>query len=99
MKEIRLGFSDTFSTAINFFTEALGRRFKIIRDDENPDYLIYGEGVYGQNHRRFGPEVTKIFYTGENVRPPWGECQFAMTFDHVNSSRDRKSTRLNSSHT
>ena len=87
MKEVRLGFSDTFSTAINFFTEALGRRFKIIRDDENPDYLIYGEGVYGQNHRRFGPEVTKIFYTGENVRPPWGECQFAMTFDHVNSSR------------
>lgn len=87
MKTIRLGFSDTFSTAISFFTEALGRRFNVIRDDENPEYLIYGEGVYGQNHRRFGPEVTKIFYTGENVRPPWGECQFAMTFDHENSSR------------
>jgi hypothetical protein len=87
MKILRLGFSDTFSTAINFFTEALGRRFQIVRDDENPEYLIYGEGVYGQNHRRFGPEVTKVFYTGENVRPPWNECQFAMTFDHENSSR------------
>jgi hypothetical protein len=87
MKEIRLGFSDTFSTAIGFFTEALSRRFKIIRDDDNPEYLIYGEGVYGQNHRRFGTEVTKIFYTGENVRPPWGECQYAMTFDHENSAR------------
>lgn len=87
MKILRLGFSDTFSTAINFFTEALGRRFQIVRDDENPEYLIYGEGVYGQNHRRFGSEVTKVFYTGENVRPPWNECQFAMTFDHENSSR------------
>jgi hypothetical protein len=87
MKELRLGFSDTFTTAIDFFTEALGKRFQIVRDDTNPEYLIYGEGVYGQNHRRFGPEVTKIFYTGENVRPPWGECQFAMTFDHENSVR------------
>lgn len=87
MKSLRLGFADTFSTAINFFTEALGRRFRIIRDDENPDYLIYGEGVYGQSHRRFGPNVKKIFYTGENVRPPWNECQFAMTFDHENSAR------------
>ena len=87
MKTIRLGFSDTFSTAINFFTEALGKRFNIVRDDENPDYLIYGEGVYGQSHRRFGRNVKKIFYTGENVRPPWSECQFAMTFDHENSAR------------
>lgn len=87
MKTIRLGFADTFSTAIDFFTHALSHRFSIIRDDEQPDYLIYGEGVYGQNNRRFGKEVTKVFYTGENVRPPWDECQFAMTFDHENSFR------------
>lgn len=87
MKKIRLGFADTFSTARNFFIQALEKRFLIFIDNENPEYLIYGEGVYGQNHRRFGPEVKKIFYTGENVRPPWGECQYAMTFDHVNSSR------------
>lgn len=83
MKQIRLGFADTFGTAISFFTHALGQRFDIVRDDDNPEYLIYGEGVYGQSHLRFGPNVTKIFYTGENVRPPAG--QFAMTFDHVNS--------------
>jgi hypothetical protein len=86
-KPLKLGFADTFSTAVNFFTEALSKRFHIIRDDANPEFLIYGEGVYGQNHRRFGPEVTKIFYTGENVRPPWGECQYAMTFDHENSAK------------
>jgi hypothetical protein len=87
MKIVKLGFADTFSTAINFFTYALGKRFHIIRDDTNPDYLIYGEGVYGQSHRRFGPEVKKVFYTGENVRPRWDECQYAMTFDHENSPR------------
>lgn len=86
MKTLKLGFADTFTTATNFFTHALGKRFHIIRDDENPDYLIYGEGVYGQSHRNFS-NVTKIFYTGENVRPPWNECQFAMTFDHENSPR------------
>lgn len=87
MKKLRLGFADTFSTAISFFTHALSKRFNVIRDDVNPDYLIYGEGVYGHSHRRFGPYVKKIFYTGENVRPPWNECQFAMTFDHENSAR------------
>ena len=68
MKVLKLGFADPFTTAINFFTEALGKRFQIVRDDVNPEYLIYGEGVYGQNHRRFGSEITKIFYTGENCR-------------------------------
>jgi hypothetical protein len=87
MRTLKLGFTDTFSTAINFFTEALGKRFEIVRDDDKPDYLIYGEGVFGQNHRRFGSEVIKIFYTGENCRPPWGECQFALSYDHVNSAR------------
>lgn len=87
MKILRLGFADTFSTATNFFMKALSQRFQIVRDDVNPEYLIYGEGVYGQSHRRFGPDVTKIFYTGENVRPPWHECNFAMTFDHENSAR------------
>lgn len=87
MKTVKLGFADTFSTAINFFTYALGKRFNVIRDDTNPDYLIYGEGVYGRNHLKY-TNVKKIFYTGENVRPPLGtprECDFAMTFDHVNS--------------
>lgn len=82
-KPLILGFADTFSTASNFFVRALGQRFHVIRNDDNPEYLIYGEGVYGQSHLRFGPDVTKVFYTGENVRPPSG--QFAMTFDHVNS--------------
>ena len=43
MRKLRLGFADTFSTAISFFTHALSKRFNVIRDDVNPDYLIYSE--------------------------------------------------------
>lgn len=86
-KPLKIGYADTFSTAVNFFQRALSERYHLIRDDAHPEYLIYGEGVYGNNHRRFGKEVTKVFYTGENVRPPWGECDYAMTFDHENSHR------------
>lgn len=29
----------------------------------------------------------KIFYTGENVRPPWGECDWAFSFDYDDHPR------------
>jgi hypothetical protein len=87
-KTLKIGFADTFGTAINFFTHVLGQRYNIQRDDENPDYLIFGDGNFGQSHRRFDKyKVKKIFYTGENVRPNYDECSFAMTFDHENSNR------------
>jgi len=86
---IRLGFADTFGTAINFFTYALNYRFNVVRDDENPEYLIYGEGVYGRSHLNYdASKVRKIFYTGENVRPNYGECFASMTFDHENSAKN-----------
>ena len=86
---IRLGFADTFGTAINFFIYALDHRFNVVRDDENPEYLIYGEGVYGRSHLNYdASKVRKIFYTGENVRPNYGECFASMTFDHENSAKN-----------
>jgi len=87
MKTLRLGFADTFGTAINFFTHVLGQRYEIQRDDENPEYLIFGDGNFGNSHNRFNGKCKKIFYTGENVRPNYEECSHALTFDHENSSR------------
>lgn len=87
-KTLRLGFADTFGTAINFFTDFFVRHYNFIRDDENPEYLIYGEGEFGRSNLKFDKsKVKKIFYTGENARPPYGDCFAAMTFDHENSSR------------
>lgn len=87
MKDLRLGFADTFGTAISFFIDVLGKRYNVIRDDDNPDYLIFGDGNFGNSHTRFNGKCKKIFYTGENVRPNYDECDHAMTFDHENSSK------------
>lgn len=86
-RPLKLGFADTFTTAINFFTYALGKYYHVIRDDTNPEYLIYGDGNFGQSHRHFDGRAKKIFYTGENVRPNYDECFAAMTFDHENSPK------------
>jgi alpha(1,3/1,4) fucosyltransferase len=83
---IVLGFADTFSTAVNFFTDVLSQRFNVIRDDRNPKYLIFGDSNFGQTHFNY-QNCTKIFYTGENVRPNYFTYDYAMTFDMENSSR------------
>lgn len=87
-KTLRIGFADTFSTAINFFMDVFNKHYHVIRDDVNPEYLIYGEGEFGRSNERFDKtKVKKIFYTGENARPPFGDCFAAMTFDHENSPK------------
>jgi hypothetical protein len=35
-KKLILGFSDTFGTAVKFFTDVLGQYYEVIRDDQNP---------------------------------------------------------------
>lgn len=84
-KTLKLGFSDTFGTAVSFFEHALGKYYNIVRDDNNPDYLIFGDRHIGIRHKRLTVNCKKIFYTGENVRPDYNECSHAMTFDQVNS--------------
>lgn len=86
MKTLRLGFTDTYENAKRFFMDTLGKYYHIIRDDQNPDYLIYGDPDFGRNHVNY-TNCKKIFFTGENVRPNYNECSAAMTFDHENSSR------------
>lgn len=86
MGEIRLGFADTYENAKLFFTDILSRRYQIIRDDVNPEYLIFGDGNFGNSHNYINARK-KIFFTGENVRPNWNQAQHAITFDHENSPR------------
>ena len=93
-KTIRLGFRYSFITAENYFLQALSNRFDIIRDDINPDYLIFGDlnpnqSFYTEKYYDWSeypnPNMVKVAFTGENVRPPLDKCSFAMTFDHINS--------------
>lgn len=84
--DLVLGFTDTFENCKLFFTDILSRRYNVIRDDKEPIYLIFGDSNFGQNHFNYtDARITKIFYTGENVRPSYFKHHKAITFDHVNS--------------
>lgn len=84
---LRLGFSSTFKTAEMFFTSILGKYYDVTVDNENPKYLIFGDGNFGYEHNKFNGRAKKIFYTGENVRPSYDSYRNAITFDFENSAR------------
>ena len=80
LKKIKLHFSDFypgFDPKSNFFFDLLSTKYDV-ELTEKADYLIYSN--YGNDHKRF--KGTKIFYSGENKRPNFDECQFAFTFDY-----------------
>lgn len=80
---LRLGFTDTFSGPINFFTNILSERFDVVRDDIDPHYLIFGDLNFGNDNGRYDDKpCIKIFYTGENARPWDYRCHYSITFDH-----------------
>lgn len=85
---LRLGFTDTLPSIANFFTTILSEDFDIIRDDANPDYLLFGDRNFGENNLAFNNRrCIKIFYTGENQRPSDYACHFAISFDHIDDDR------------
>lgn len=87
-KHIRLGFTDTNNQIANFFVAVLSQRFEVSIDNENPDYLIFGDRNFGENNLKYDPnKVTKIFYTGENQRPWDYQAHYAISFDHVENEK------------
>lgn len=85
---LKLGFADTFDNCVLFFEDILSRRYNVVRDDVTPEYLIFGDSNFGQTHFKYDiNKTTKIFYTGENVRPDYNTYTHAITFDFENSPR------------
>ena len=85
MDKLRLGFTDTFDGAKEYFTHLLSQRYEIVRDDQRPDYLIFGDRNFGESNLRY-QNCVRIFYTGENQRPSDYRCDFAISFDHPTSN-------------
>lgn len=81
MNTLRLGFTDTFGAIENFFTKILEEEYVVVRDNENPEYLIFGDKNFGNNNVNY-KNCIKIFYTGENERPWNYQCHYSITFDH-----------------
>lgn len=90
---LKLGFTDTFGSVENFFTNILSEKFNVVRDDENPDYLIFGDKNFGINNESYNDKnCIKIFYTGENERPWQYKCHYSISFDHM--ELDNRNYRL-----
>jgi hypothetical protein len=79
--KLKLGFTDYYNTMDTFFMDTLSQAFEVVRDDANPDYIIFADETYGQNNKSFDPnKVVKIFFTGENRRPWNYEAHHAISF-------------------
>lgn len=87
-KRLRLGFTDTNNQIANFFVRVLMYKFDIIIDNDNPDYLIFGDRNFGENNLQYNDkQCIKIFYTGENQRPWDYAFHYAISFDHIENGR------------
>jgi hypothetical protein len=82
---LRLDFADfwsDFSKTHNGFMQLLENSYDITIADD-PDWLIFS--AFGNRHLQY--DCTKIFYTGENVRPNFDRCDWAFSFDFLDDPR------------
>jgi len=86
MKKIKINFTDFwggFNKTDNYFYNLLKDEYDIEISD-NPDFLFYS--IFGADNVRYN--CTKIFYTGENIAPPLGICQYSLSFDSMSDDRN-----------
>lgn len=85
-KKIKINFSDFwggFNRTDNYFYNLLKEDFDI-EISNNPDFLFFS--LFGNQHQQLN--CKKIFYTGENVAPPLGYCDYSFSFDYLDDSRN-----------
>lgn len=81
MQKIKLNFSDFWSgldKTNNYFYNLLSQYYEIEISD-NPDFLIYS--TFGKEYLQY--DCVRIFFTGENVRPDFNLCDYAIGFDYM----------------
>lgn len=81
MKNIKIWFTDFyhgFQPTDNPFTNLLTDRFNVELNSDSPDFLFYS--CYGFDFLNYN--CPRIFYTGENLRPDFNLCDYAIGFDH-----------------
>jgi len=85
-KKIKIDFSDFwggFDKTDNYFYNLLKEEFDI-EISSQPDYLFFS--IFGNSHQNY--KCVKIFYTGENIAPPLGYCQYSFSFDYLDDPRN-----------
>jgi hypothetical protein len=81
--KLKIGFVDTHDHIASFFKNILSARYDLEIDNDNPEFLLFGDDNFGNNNLKFSKQdCIKIFYTGENRRPENYDCHYAISFDH-----------------
>lgn len=90
LKKIKIWFEDFWHPSRpkdiesqNLLYQFLSKHYKFELTKNNPDYLIFS--CFRRVHMKY--TSIKIFYTGESRRPNFNECDFAFTFDYLNTDR------------
>jgi hypothetical protein len=86
-KRIKIFFTDfwpVFNREDNFFLDVLKDDYDIEISGDKPDYLFYS--VFGKRYQRYN--CTRIFFTGENIRPNYKECDWSFSFDYSDNPRN-----------
>lgn len=90
MRTIRINFTDFWHPdteeaikAENPLYRMLSTRYQLEFSD-TPDFLVYS--CFGSAFVRHN--CVRIFYTGENVRPNYDECDYALSFDYPVDERN-----------
>jgi hypothetical protein len=84
--KIKIDFSDFwggFDKTDNYFYNLLKEEFDV-EISNNPDVLFFS--VFGNQHQSY--QCKKVFYTGENVAPPLGYCDYSFSFDYLDDVRN-----------
>lgn len=93
METLRIYFADfwkSFDMQDNYFWNLLSERYHLVLDPVNPEILFYSylgkKDVRKKTFHRY--KCIRIFYTGENLRPDFNECDFSLSFDHFDDTRN-----------
>lgn len=82
--KLKINFCDLFPRCESFFRWLLPQGFEIEVDTANPDIILFSD--FGDGYTKY-PQAKKIYYTGENIRPNFDICDFALTFDYLEDPR------------
>lgn len=73
-----VNFWNGFNKENNYFINTLRKKYTV-EISKNPDYIIYG--YPGYDYLDF--DGVRIFFTGENIRPDFNLCDYALGFDYM----------------
>ena len=84
-----VGFHRLFNATYNHITTPLLKHYTLdvveASDQRLPDFLLFS--VFDSSHQDHKYDsCVKIFTCEENIRPPWHECDYAMTGDHIDKN-------------